>query len=362
MMVGTSSPAVSASWSTSSAPASADPDWILYTFRISDDQFASYFEAAQASSWPALSWAHGSPRRRHRDPRARRPLHLPVLLYFFLYDGERIWAWIVRLFPRTHATGWTPPARSPGASSRRLPRPPSSSRPPTRSASRIGAPSCGSRSSWPSACSSSSVSFVPVIGARSRGTVAVLLALVAHGPGHRPDHAGRGHRRAAAGVARRCSRSSSAGRSRVHPLSVILAIAIGVIIARHRSARSIAVPFAAVANAVGHHLLDEPSESIPDPDEDTGAIGPDPVPPREETEDGGERPRTGPRRSSTTCPEPVCRVLACASRTARGEAAARTHRAAHRARRLSQASVSRCGAAARRGGCRRPRRPRSGSG
>jgi predicted PurR-regulated permease PerM len=105
--------------------------------------------------------------------------------------------------------------------------------------------------------------FIPVIGAAISGAVPVLLALVALGPVKALIML--------AGVIAVQQIESHLlqpillGRAvKVHPLSVILAIAGGVIVAGIVGAL-VAVPLVAVLNAVGHHLLDEPT---PDDAED----------------------------------------------------------------------------------------------
>jgi putative heme transporter len=186
--------------------------------------------------------------------------------YFFLADGRRIWAWVVRIFPR---------------------------------ASRARADSSG-RIAWTSLTAFVRATvlvaftdalgiligaavlkvpfvfaigvlvfigaFIPVIGATLSGSVAVLVALVAQGPvvalimllvvifvqqleAHvlQPFLMGR--------------------LVSVHPLGVIVAIAAGVLVAGIAGAL-VAVPFVAAANAVVLHLADharvnEEAEQVP---------------------------------------------------------------------------------------------------
>ena len=113
--------------------------------------------------------------------------------------------------------------------------------------------------------------FVPVIGAGISGTVAVLLALVAHGPITALLML--------AGVIAVQQIESHLlqplllGRvMKIHPLGVILAIAAGVILAGITGAL-VAVPVAAVLNAVGkYYLADEDVTSS-----DEGVLDPAPV-------------------------------------------------------------------------------------
>jgi predicted PurR-regulated permease PerM len=101
--------------------------------------------------------------------------------------------------------------------------------------------------------------FIPIIGAAISGSVAVLLALVALGPVQALIMIG-----IVIGVQQLESHVLQPfllGRAvRVHPLAVILAIAAGVVLGGIVGAL-VAVPLAAVANAVGHHLLGEPEEN-----------------------------------------------------------------------------------------------------
>lgn len=100
--------------------------------------------------------------------------------------------------------------------------------------------------------------FIPVIGAALSGAVPVLIALVALGPvkalimllGVVAVQQIESH----------LLQPLLLGRAvKVHPLSVILAIATGVVLAGVVGAL-VAVPLVAVLNAVGHHLLDEPPQ------------------------------------------------------------------------------------------------------
>lgn len=174
--------------------------------------------------------------------------------YFFLADGNRIWRWVVRLFPR---------------------------------ASRERADSSG-RIAWTSLTAFVRATvlvaftdalgimiiaailkvpfvfaigvlvfvgaFIPMIGAFLSGTVAVLVALVDHGPIVALLMLG--------GVVlvqqieAHVLQPFLLGRLvSVHPLGVILAIAMGVLVAGIAGAL-VAVPFVAAANAVVLHLAD----------------------------------------------------------------------------------------------------------
>ena len=107
--------------------------------------------------------------------------------------------------------------------------------------------------------------FVPVVGALMSGIVAVLLALVALGPVQALIMLGIVI--AVQQIESHVLQPFLLGRAvRVHPLAVILSIAAGVIVWGIVGAL-IAVPVAAVVNAVGHHLLAD-DEPAPDKAED----------------------------------------------------------------------------------------------
>lgn len=121
--------------------------------------------------------------------------------------------------------------------------------------------------------------FIPMVGATVAGTVAVLVALVDQGPITALLMLGgvilvqqiEGHILQPFLMGRWVS---------VHPLGVIIAIACGVLLVGIPGAL-IAVPFAAVANAVANHLASYRSD-VGDPDEhvedelDGGGLDPDP--------------------------------------------------------------------------------------
>lgn len=192
-------------------------------------------------------------------------------LFFFLFDGDRIWGWLIRFFPRRARAG----------------------------VDEAGHIAWGQLSAFTRATIVVALvdavgitlvavildvpfpavifllvfvgAFVPVIGAGISGTVAILLALVAHGPITALLML--------AGVIAVQQIESHLlqplllGRvMKIHPLGVILAIAAGVILAGITGAL-VAVPVAAVLNAVGkYYLADEDVTSSTE-----GALDPSPV-------------------------------------------------------------------------------------
>lgn len=194
--------------------------------------------------------------------------------YFFLADGPRIWAWIVRLFPRA--------ARERADSSGRV-----AWRSLTQfvratvlvaAVDAIGIMVVAAVLNVPLVPAIGVVvflgAFIPVIGALLSGSVAVLVALVAHGPivallmllGVVVVQQIESHLLQPFLMGRFVS---------VHPLGVILAIAGGVLVAGVAGAL-IAVPLVAAVNAVAQHLAtrsevgEDPVEGVVD---DEGAVG-----------------------------------------------------------------------------------------
>ena len=192
-------------------------------------------------------------------------------LFFFLYDGHRIWSWAIRFFPRSTRTG----------------------------VDEAGHIAWGQLSAFTRATVIVALvdavgitlvavlldvpfpaiifllvfigAFIPIIGAGISGTVAVLLALVAQGPitallmlagviGVQQ-------------IESHLLQPLLLGRvMKLHPLGVILAIAAGVVLAGITGAL-IAVPVVAVLNAVGkYYFADEDVTAS-----DDGILDPDPV-------------------------------------------------------------------------------------
>lgn len=206
--------------------------------------------------------------------------------FFLLADGERIWAWAVRLFPRAARERVDSSGRIAWVSLTQFVRATVLIAIVDAVGIMIGAWVLGLPLVLPIGVIVFLGAFVPMVGATVAGAVAVLVALVDQGPldalimiavvigvqqleGHilQPIVMGRF-------VA-------------VHPLGVIVAIGCGVIVAGIAGAL-IAVPLVAVANAVIQHLAEytEPGE---DPElayaEDRAAAGSGPPPSLDEVED-----------------------------------------------------------------------------
>lgn len=201
-------------------------------------------------------------------------------LFFLLYDGGGIWSWVVRFFPATVRTGvdeaghiaWTQLSAFTRATVV------------VALADAIGITIVAVLLDVPFPAIIFLIvfigAFVPVIGGGLSGTVAVLLALVAHGPITALLML--------AGVIAVQQIESHLlqpllmGRvMKLHPLGVILAITAGLILAGITGAL-IAVPVVAVLNAVGkYYFLAEDVTA-----REGGAVTPEPatdLPPDEES-------------------------------------------------------------------------------
>lgn len=201
--------------------------------------------------------------------------------YFFLADGERIWAWVVRLSPRTARAKVDSSGRVAWISLTQF----------VRATVVVAAVDALGIAIWAAVLGVPFVAaigvlvflgaFIPMVGATVAGTVAILVALVDQGPwtallmliGVIVIQQVEGHVLQPFLMGRWVS---------VHPLAVIFAIATGVLVAGIVGAL-VAVPLAAALNAVGQHLAaytdpgDDPVEELEeDYEEDAGPPPPDP--------------------------------------------------------------------------------------
>jgi predicted PurR-regulated permease PerM len=195
--------------------------------------------------------------------------------YFFLADGDRIWAWLVRLGPRASRPHVDSSGRVAWISLTQFVRATVIVAAVDAIGIMIGAAVLGVPFVLALGVLVFLGAFVPMVGATVAGTVAVLIALVAQGPftallmlavvigvqqleGHvlQPFLMGRW--------------------VSLHPLGVIVAIGCGVIVAGIAGAL-VAVPLAAALNAVVQHLAantdpgDDPVEELEEDYEETGA-------------------------------------------------------------------------------------------
>ncbi|MET3961088.1 putative PurR-regulated permease PerM [Marmoricola sp. OAE513] len=193
--------------------------------------------------------------------------------YFFLADGSLIWAWVVRLFPRAARARADSSGRVAWHSLTQFVR----ATVIVAATDAIGIMLIAWILGVPLVSAIGVLvflgAFVPMIGAFLSGTVAVLVALVAHGPVVALLML--------AGVVlvqqieAHVLQPFLMGRwVSVHPLGVILAIGVGVVVAGIAGAL-IAVPLVAALNAVAQHLAsytdigdDAEQSAVEDPDPD----------------------------------------------------------------------------------------------
>ena len=212
--------------------------------------------------------------------------------FFFLADGERIWAWTVRLAPRAAREHVDGSGRVAWVSLTQFVR----ATVIVAAADAIGIMIVAAVLGVPFVLAIGVLvflgAFVPMIGATVAGIVAILVALVAQGPitallmlaGVIAVQQLEGHVLQPFLMGRFVS---------LHPLGVIVAIACGVIVAGIAGAL-IAVPLAAAGNAVVQHLSrdtdigeEDPEEELEEDLEEVDANAP-PVPP-----EGPDRSRGG---------------------------------------------------------------------
>lgn len=195
--------------------------------------------------------------------------------YFFLADGDRIWAWLVRLTPRAARSQVDSSGRVAWISLTQFVR----ATVVVALVDAIGIAVGAAVLQVPFVLAIGVLvflgAFVPLIGATIAGTVAVLVALVTQGPitalvmlaviiGVQQVEA-------------HVLQPFLMGRwVSIHPLGVIIAIAVGVLVGGVAGAL-VAVPLAAAVNAVGEHLAsftepgEDPVEELAEDYEETGA-------------------------------------------------------------------------------------------
>lgn len=181
--------------------------------------------------------------------------------FFFLYEGGRIWAWLVRLFPRQARAKVDSSGRKAWVSLTAFVRATMVVAAVDAIGISIGAAVIGLPLVSAIGILVFVGAFVPVVGALVSGIVAVLVALVAKGP-----IAAILMLAVVIGVQQieaHVLQPFLMGRAvSVHPLAVILAIAAGVVVAGIVGAL-IAVPLAAVTNTVVNHLAGNDVEPEP---------------------------------------------------------------------------------------------------
>ncbi|MDN5768371.1 MAG: AI-2E family transporter [Humibacillus sp.] len=229
-------------------------DWVRTTFKITDSQFNGYFDEIKNQVGKSGNLGDTASSIGLTATHFVAGLFIALFaLFFFLYQGPRIWSWVVRLFPRvarervdsSGVIAWGQLSAFVRA---------------TLIVAAVDAVGIGVGAAilrvpfaLPIGILVFLLAFIPIVGALLSGMVAVLLALVAHGPGVALIMLAVviGVQQVESHVLQPFLLGKAVS---VHPLAVILAIATGSIVAGIVGAL-VAVPFAAVLNAVSKHLL-----------------------------------------------------------------------------------------------------------
>ncbi|MET0468945.1 MAG: AI-2E family transporter [Aeromicrobium sp.] len=188
--------------------------------------------------------------------------------FFFLYEGQRIWGWVVALFPRAARDRVDSSGRTAWTSLTAFVRATVLVALVDAMGIALGAWALGVPLTFAIGVLVFLGAFIPIIGALLSGMVAVLVALVAQGPWT-----------ALAmlvvvivvqQVESHVLQPFLMGRLvAVHPLAIIFAIAAGITVAGVVGAL-IAVPLAACLNGVVRHLVDIAQEYQDEPEDDVG--------------------------------------------------------------------------------------------
>jgi predicted PurR-regulated permease PerM len=229
-------------------------DWVRTTFKITDSQFNDYFDTFRQQVGNSGNLGDTASSIGLSATHFVAGIFIALFAFFFFtYQGSSIWAWVVQLFPRVarprvNSSGliaWGQLSAFVRA---------------TVIVALVDAIGIGLGAAIlkvPFALAIGILvflfAFIPIVGALLSGAVAVLLALVAHGPGIALIMLAVVI--AVQQVESHVLQPFLLGKAvHVHPLAVILAVAGGSVVAGIVGALT-AVPFAAVVNAVGRHLL-----------------------------------------------------------------------------------------------------------
>ena len=245
-------------------------DWIRNTLGVSDAQFGEYLEQIKQFLSSANLGSSLSKAGITAGHFVAGTFIALFALFFFLYDGPRIWAWLVRLFPRvardrvdsSGTVAWGQLTAYTRATVL------------VAAVDAVGITAGALILRVPFALAIGVLvfllSFIPIVGALLSGAVAVLIALVAQGPVTALIMLA-----VVIGVQQLESHVLQPfilGRSvRIHPLAVIAAIATGAILAGIVGTL-VAVPIAAVVKSVAENLFrrDDGGSDDQNPGEDTG--------------------------------------------------------------------------------------------
>ncbi|MEP6648795.1 MAG: AI-2E family transporter [Lapillicoccus sp.] len=254
-------------------------EWIRTTFNITDDQFGQYLDELKGFLSNANLGSSLSKAGVTAGHFVAGSFIALFTLFFFLYDGPRIWGWVVRLFPRvarervdsSGAIAWGQLTAYTRATVL------------VAAVDAVGITAGALVLRVPFALAIGVLvfllSFIPIVGALLSGAVAVLIALVAQGPVTALIMLA-----VVIGVQQLESHVLQPfilGRSvRIHPLAVIAAIATGAILAGIVGTL-VAVAIAAVVKSVAQHLFrqdEDATEPADDPSDIDGAPGSHPAP------------------------------------------------------------------------------------
>ncbi|HET8664792.1 MAG TPA: AI-2E family transporter [Nocardioides sp.] len=265
-------------------------DWLKTgPFHLTDNQISDYIEKAQNSLSERAKSGEVLSQATHLGNTLGHVLAgLFIVLfatYFFLADGERIWAWAVRIAPRAARPRVDSSGRVAWISLTQFVRATVIVAVTDAAGVMIAASILRVQFVFAIGVLVFLGAFVPIIGAFVAGTVAVLVAFVDHGL-------------VVALIMLACVVAVQQLESHVlqpflmgrfvaiHPLGIIVAIAAGILVAGIAGAL-VAVPFAAAANAVVQHLAEDtavgedPEEALehdyggpaPAADDDDGRVG-----------------------------------------------------------------------------------------
>ncbi len=231
--------------------------WVRETFHITDSQITTYFDDVTASIKQSGQLGSSAAKAGVTATHVIAGFFIAMFAtFFFLYEGRRIWHWVVRLFPRTVRERLDSSGHVAFSQLSAFVR----ATVIVAAVDAVGITIGALVLRVPFALAIGVIvflfSFIPIVGALLSGAVAVLLALVAHGPVVALIMLAVVI--AVQQVESHVLQPFLLGRSvNVHPLAVILSIAAGSILAGIVGAL-MAVPTAAVANAVVNHLAGWP--------------------------------------------------------------------------------------------------------
>ncbi len=237
-------------------------DLVRINLNVTDEQITDYLEKVRHSI--ATSSGLGARAAEVGTTAAHVVAGLFIALFctfFFLYEGQRIWAWLIRLFPRVARAKADSSGRKAWVSLTAFVRATLLVAAVDATGIAVGAAVLGLPLVTAIGILVFVGSFVPVVGALVSGAVAVLVAFVVKGP--LVALLMLGVVIAVQQLEAHVLQPFLLGRAvSVHPLAVILSIGAGVVIAGIVGAL-VAVPTAAVVNTVVNHLAGNDIEPEP---------------------------------------------------------------------------------------------------